>query len=164
MKHALIVGSNGQDGRLLQQRLAEEGTTFVPLGRGDLAIDDGSAVADLVQKGPSEIYYLAAHHHSSQDAIGSCELDLVRKSTDVHVTGLACFLEAIRLCAAAPDDDAGAGESSSTTNLRFASRSSSFRKLSMPHSPSHAGRQKNSTSAISQQGWTGVTLPITSRR
>jgi GDPmannose 4,6-dehydratase len=95
MKCALIVGSNGQDGRLLQQRLAEEGTTFVPLGRGDLAIDDGSAVAVLVRKEPSEIYYLAAHHHSSQEAMGSS--DLVRKSTDVHVTGLACFLEAIRL-------------------------------------------------------------------
>jgi len=97
MTGAIVVGPGGQDGTLLHQRLLREGINVTRLGRGDIAIDDGDAVADLVRKGPCEIYYLAAHHYSSQEAMGSCELDLVRKSTAVHVTGLACFLEAIRL-------------------------------------------------------------------
>jgi GDPmannose 4,6-dehydratase len=96
MTGAIVVGAGGQDGRLLHERLLRECINVTRLGRGDLANDDGVAVADLVRKGPSEIYYLAAHHHSSQEAMGSCELDLVRQSTDAHVTGLACFLEAIR--------------------------------------------------------------------
>jgi len=97
MRNAVIVGAGGQDGRLLHQRLLRDGRTVTPLGRGDLALDDGSAVAEIVRKGQNEIYYLAAHHHSSQDASASSELDLVRHSTTVHVTGLASFLEAIRL-------------------------------------------------------------------
>ncbi|MEI8312404.1 MAG: GDP-mannose 4,6-dehydratase [Verrucomicrobiota bacterium] len=97
MTGAIVVGAGGQDGKLLHQRLQREGINVTRLGRGDIAIDDEDAVADLVRKGPCEIYYLAAHHHSSQEAMGSCELDLVRQSTAVHVTGLACFLEAIRL-------------------------------------------------------------------
>lgn len=96
MRQALIVGARGQDGRLLQAQLAAEGSAVTALGRGDLLLDDSSAVQALVASRPEEIYYLAAHHHSSQDAIDSGGLDLYRRSAEVHVAGLVSFLDAIR--------------------------------------------------------------------
>ncbi len=97
MRQALIVGAHGQDGTLLHERLAREGTDVLPLARGDIDLGDSTAVAALVGRRPDEIYYLAAHHHSSQDATASDGFELYRKSVEVHMDGLACFLEAIRI-------------------------------------------------------------------
>ena len=96
MRRALIVGAHGQDGRLLHERLAGEGTDVLPLVRGDIDLRDGRAIRGLLESHPEEIYYLAAHHHSSQDAGGSDELELYRKSVEVHMDGAMCFLDAIR--------------------------------------------------------------------
>ena len=71
MRRALIVGAHGQDGRLLHERLAGEGTDVLPLVRGDIDLRDARAIGALLECRPEEIYYLAAHHHSSQDANGS---------------------------------------------------------------------------------------------
>jgi len=100
MKHAIIVGSGGQDGTLAAARLAAEGWSVTGIARdGDGAIDlgDFGAVSALVEEvKPDEIYYLAAHHASSERAGGDDEWSLLRDSMHVHVEGLVAFLDAIR--------------------------------------------------------------------
>lgn len=46
---------------------------------------------------PSHVFYLAAHHHSSQDADLAKEAALWKRSVDVQVLGLVNTLEALRL-------------------------------------------------------------------
>lgn len=68
------------------------------LGRGDIDLSDFARIRELLRSVPfHEIYYLAAHHHSSQDVTTCEELDLYRQSVAVHMDGLTRFLEAIRL-------------------------------------------------------------------
>ncbi|MBK8092719.1 MAG: GDP-mannose 4,6-dehydratase [Verrucomicrobiaceae bacterium] len=95
MNRSLIIGCNGQDGRLLQARLAEEGSEVTALGRGDLLLEDSVAVRRLVKQGFQEIYYLAAHHHSSEEIVDSGYLSLYLSSVSVNMNGLMHFLEAI---------------------------------------------------------------------
>lgn len=107
MKRAVIVGSEGQDGRLLYDLLARKGYQIVgvgrkvlrtdaPLGLGAVDILDAAQVLRLVSDfKPEEIYYLAAFHHSSEDAPPG-EAELFRSSLDIHVQGLVHFLEAVR--------------------------------------------------------------------
>lgn len=107
-RKAIIVGSRGQDGQLLWSQLEHRGYTLIgwtndgPLGR-DLpanlcgtSIEDEAAVASLVGHfRPDEVYFLAAHHHSAEEAAGDSP-HLFRRSFDVHVNALVNFLEAIR--------------------------------------------------------------------
>jgi GDPmannose 4,6-dehydratase len=96
MKKAIVIGARGQDGSLLSKLLRESGYHVTGIGRGDLDIGDPRAVQNLLSKGCDEIYYLAAHHHSSQDSRLSGDRELFEKSHAVHVTGLLNFLDAIR--------------------------------------------------------------------
>jgi GDPmannose 4,6-dehydratase len=108
MSCVIIVGSEGQDGRLLFERLAGSGAGVVGVGRSTVrcanvesipAVDilDSAAVGLMVDRiQPTEIYYLAAHHHSSQEPGLVGGADLLRRSLDVHVLGLANCLEAVR--------------------------------------------------------------------
>lgn len=62
------------------------------------AVDIGKraqAAALIKRLRPDEVYYLAAYHHSSQDAPESGRA-LFRRSWAVHVDGLVAVLEAIR--------------------------------------------------------------------
>jgi len=96
--NALVVGGFGQDGRLLEKHLSAEGINVISLGRRDIDLSDFARIRELLRSMSfHEIYYLAAHHHSSQDAIAPDELELYRQSVAVHMDGLTCFLEAIRL-------------------------------------------------------------------
>jgi GDPmannose 4,6-dehydratase len=96
MKRSLLVGAHGQDGRLLQARLAREQIPCLALGRGDIDLTNPAAIRTLLSGDIDRVYYLAAHHHSSQDS-APCDLaDLYRKSMQVHADGLFHFLEAIR--------------------------------------------------------------------
>jgi GDPmannose 4,6-dehydratase len=108
MLRAIIVGSSGQDGSLLYDLLSEKGYEVIGLSRTSMTsstgawkgpainISDFLAVSDLVLRvRPKEIYFLAAAHHSSQDDQGD-EGNLFRISTDIHLTALVAFLEAIR--------------------------------------------------------------------
>jgi GDPmannose 4,6-dehydratase len=105
---AIIVGSAGQDGRLLKDLLSARGYDVIGVERSGVVKTSGNhgenrveitnpdSVSALVSHfRPDEIYYLAAHHHSSEDNPGE-EGDLFRTSTQVHVTGPVAFLEAIR--------------------------------------------------------------------
>jgi GDPmannose 4,6-dehydratase len=107
MRRAVVVGSAGQDGRLLFQRLAEDravlgldvGTVTrhllddVPQAPVDLR-HAAEVLAMIERVAPDEIYYLAAHHHSSEEQVDlAVELD---GCVDVHVTGLIHVLESVR--------------------------------------------------------------------
>ncbi len=110
MARALIVGSAGQDGRILSEQLREGGRDVIGLDRGVLTSTDASlalpASVDLGVRAdvealiaaamPDEIYYLAAFHHSSEDAFETDLADLFRQSVAVHVDGWVNVLEAAR--------------------------------------------------------------------
>jgi GDPmannose 4,6-dehydratase len=107
MKRAIIVGANGQDGRLLSDFLlkrkyeivgVDKNSIFYPSGTPFKRVDlsKPAEVASLVRRfKPDEVYYLAAFHHSSED-LPIENVDLLRRSYEVHVAGLANFLEAIK--------------------------------------------------------------------
>lgn len=92
---AVVVGSAGQDGALLSQLLEKRGYEVLGLKRGDMDIADPEAVASFVSRHkPVEIYFLAAHHHSSED-IPDGEGDLLRQSMRTHFDAPVNFLDAI---------------------------------------------------------------------
>ena len=106
---AVIVGYGGQDGRILWDQLSGQGYALVGIGRNSVQrhrtdwdeqtiIDDADAVRRLIAEfRPEEIYYLAAHHQSSQDVTASDQA-LWNWSSRVHVQGFLNFLEAVRRC------------------------------------------------------------------
>jgi GDPmannose 4,6-dehydratase len=108
MKRVIIVGANGQDGRILYERLCGAGCAVLGIARdsvrsteshtfGGIGIDNRRQIhALLADWRPAEVYYVAAHHHSSQDDPGSDTVTLFERSHAVHVRGLLHFLEAIR--------------------------------------------------------------------
>jgi len=107
MNRALIIGVTGQDGTLLVEQLQAEGIDFVGLssegvvgeGRVGLAgkVTDAAFVRQVVRASPpSHVFYLAAHHHSSQDADLSKDAELWKQSVDVQVLGLVNVMEALR--------------------------------------------------------------------
>lgn len=107
MATTIIVGSSGQDGRLLYRYLAERGDVIVGIARGStcstepgwgrkLDISDPNAVSEIIHSlQPHEIYYLAAYHHASEDIISS-NADFIRRSFEVNLFSLINFLDAIR--------------------------------------------------------------------
>src|SRR5437868_4190896 len=104
MKRALIVGSEGQDGRILFDRLTADGWTVIGIGRSSsrgshsaaiekVDVTSREQVADLLAGWvPDEIYYLPAVHQASQDPSSTDDAALFERSLDVHVAGLAHFL------------------------------------------------------------------------
>lgn len=110
MKRVLIVGCTGQDGSYLHEMAERRGDTVLGLARrmtrrtGEQpgpAIDivDGTAVRDaLAGFAADEIYYLAAYHHSSEQAQPETG-ELISRSFSTHVDGLVSFLEAMRTTA-----------------------------------------------------------------
>lgn len=79
--HALVVGSRGQDGTLLCSFLKSQGNAATCLSReggerpdgtefGRVNIAEAESVVELIKStSPDEPYYLAAFHHSSQQAV-----------------------------------------------------------------------------------------------
>lgn len=105
---AVIVGSGGQDGTLLKDFLVARDTVVIGISRGAvvstnpaqalaaLDIRDAGAVETLVcLVQPDEIYFLAAHHHSSQDKTED-DGALFRASQQTHVDAFLNFVEAAR--------------------------------------------------------------------
>lgn len=101
----LVIGGSGQDGVLVSAQLLAEGHSVAALSRRPspvAAVDhrpidvaDHAAVAGLVAEiVPDEIYYLAAHHRSSQD--GSPPLDAdIAGSLAVNASSFAALLAAV---------------------------------------------------------------------
>lgn len=94
---ALIVGAAGQDGRLLAAALAADGAAVHGIVRGQPPLDDRAALARVVAAfAPTQVYYLAAHHHSAEDRAATNDLGpLVEASVATHVTGFANMLDAV---------------------------------------------------------------------
>jgi GDPmannose 4,6-dehydratase len=103
---AVIVGCAGQDGVLLTRLLTGRGYRVVGVAREGtrsaerdldgrpLDICDADAVAALVQAAsPREIYFLAGHHHSSEEHTGD-DRALLRDSHATHVAAFVNFLDA----------------------------------------------------------------------
>lgn len=108
-RRAIIVGHQGQDGRHLSQRLRQRGDLILGIGRRSLDVDAGLPAIDacrldhpesvrdtILAVQPDEIYYLAAHHTSSQGTSGMEVHDDYLSSISVNFLGLLHFLEAIR--------------------------------------------------------------------
>src|SRR5688572_22510295 len=92
---AVIVGSGGQDGKLLLQLLESQNYTVIGLKRGDLDLLDANAVEKfLAHFRPKEIFFLAASHHSSEDLPDNVG-DLFHTSIDTNVLAVSNFLNAI---------------------------------------------------------------------
>ncbi len=98
MQSALIIGAGGQDGRLLTDLLQQRGYAVHGWTREDSVdlLDAKSIAHELDRLQPNEIYYLAAFHHASEDAVEISEEELLRRSRAVHVDGLRNVLSALR--------------------------------------------------------------------
>jgi GDPmannose 4,6-dehydratase len=106
-KTAIIIGSEGQDGKILFNFLANKNYNIIGIGRTTVRakgikwnrqvnINKVKEVFGLIEKvKPDEVYHLAAFHHSSQDKAMD-DLTLLRRSYQVHFFSLAYFLEAAR--------------------------------------------------------------------
>lgn len=112
MSRTLIIGHAGQDGRILWDQLAARGDALIGIGRTDMRtsgaawaskidVMDAREMRALVEAfAPTQAYYLAAHHHSSQDA-GIQATDIWDRSWAVHVHGFGHLLQAV--ASAAPE-------------------------------------------------------------
>lgn len=107
----IIVGSKGQDGSLLRDHLSASQLNVISISRKEISesacsasvknlcfdIGEASSVNDLIKKvQPREVYFLAAHHVSAQEAADDSSLDVYNQYHQVHVAGLVNFLNAIR--------------------------------------------------------------------
>ena len=105
-RKALIIGYQGQDGSYLDDSLRSDGWAVSGLGSrhlrmadgtvgGAVALHDRPAVARMIEAvAPDVVYYLAAHHHSSQDrAVKDDSTALL--SVDVNLSGLVNVLHCL---------------------------------------------------------------------
>ena len=103
---AFVVGADGQDGFYLINSLLQDDIEIARLGRKyaelpsvqmkkNFSILDSGAVLSLLSKfGPAQIYYLAAHHRSSEAPIETISASWAQ-SHAVHIQGLINFLDAM---------------------------------------------------------------------
>lgn len=97
MKRSLVIGHQGQDGRLLVERLRSQEEEVLGWARGEIDLTNTQAVAErLAADRPDFIYYLAAFHHSSEEEITVSDAEVFRRSFDTHVFGPVAVLEAMR--------------------------------------------------------------------
>ena len=94
-RKAVIVGSNGQDGRHLSDLLKQKNYDVQKVSRGDTDITSAASVRELISDCiPDEVYLLAAYHYSAESCIEP-DAQLYEKSHAIHATATVHFLEAI---------------------------------------------------------------------
>ena len=101
----LVIGSAGQDGSYLVDRLDRAGHDVYGITRSGLVlpnkeqsrdcnIESMPEVASVISEvSPDRVFYLAAYHHSSEEKEAG-EGSIIRRSFAVHVLGLVNVLEA----------------------------------------------------------------------
>jgi GDPmannose 4,6-dehydratase len=108
MTRAVIIGADGQDGRILFEKRSQQCAVLgLDVGSvrqhllGDVALPEAVHLLHAEQVGglfervaPDEVYYLAAYHHSAEEELE--QASEFRQCIDVHVIGLVHVLEAIR--------------------------------------------------------------------
>lgn len=103
-RRAVIVGAGGQDGTLLSRYLGQRGYDLVAVTRRGVSGPDGSisplnlldrpeVEAFIAATLPNEIYFLAAHHHSSDENAGDLP-QLMQQSYETHCLSFLNLLEA----------------------------------------------------------------------
>ena len=107
-KVAIIIGAEGQDGKIAFDYLSEKGYSIIGIDRNvvktkdinwkdEIDISNKQNVFELLKKvKPNEIYYFAAFHQSSEDKLIS-EAELFEISYKINVFSLINFLEGIKL-------------------------------------------------------------------
>lgn len=96
-KTAIIVGSSGQDGTILSSYLKKRNYEVTGLDKKNIDISNKKDVFNLIKQiKPNHVYFLAAHHKSSQD-INTNNTKEIRLSLKTNVISLMNFLEAIRV-------------------------------------------------------------------
>lgn len=94
-QRAIIVGSNGQDGRHLANLLRNKAYQLACITKESVDITDKANVHELVSSfNPHEIYFLAAYHHSAE-AVKESDEQLFERSLELHAAAATYFLEAI---------------------------------------------------------------------
>lgn len=93
---AIIVGCNGQDGKIMTELLLKKNYEVIGLSRHNFNINSGTSVQNLIRdKNPSEVYFFAAYHHSSEDMQEDFPRNL-QKSLEVNTLSPILFLESIK--------------------------------------------------------------------
>ncbi|MGO9110271.1 MAG: GDP-mannose 4,6-dehydratase [Thermoguttaceae bacterium] len=107
MKRAVIVGSSGQDGDILFERLRAQGHYVLGIDQGEIRctevadfhpvnILDAASVESLIAAvAPGEVYYLAAFHRSAEENAANDHVEF-KQSFAIQVSGLLNFLAAIQ--------------------------------------------------------------------
>lgn len=144
-RRAIVVGYRGQDGQILCQQLLHSGVSLIGVGVSELyhahsdsgdyptrvditCMQDVFKLVSTFQ--PNEIYYLAAFHHSSQEAVPLPPLEFYQKCYAVNVTGLLHFLEAARVVSSCPR------VFYASSSLIFSAENTSMLTEKSPYSPS----------------------------
>lgn len=149
-KRTIVVGHTGQDGTLLVRDLRLRGDEIVGISRsskmraaglppgskGDIRNqDEVSALIEAFR--PDEVYYLAAHHTSSEsDHVPATPREQFEAAQATHVTGLLNFLSAIV-------------EKSPAARIFYASSSLVF--------SGENGESQDETTPLTPQGFYGIT-------
>jgi GDPmannose 4,6-dehydratase len=107
MKRVVVVGSGGQDGRLLYDRLEKEGAWVLGVERHSLrctetlgadpvdvqSVSDVRRAIELAR--PDEVYYLAAYHQSAEERPPNDRVAF-QESFAVNTSGLLNFLHCLQ--------------------------------------------------------------------
>lgn len=92
-RRAIIIGSSGQDGRLLTALLRSKGYDVTGVNRKTHDISDPSQIEKLIRTvAPDELYYLAAIHQSSEMTSSTNSL-LLEESFSVNALFFGYFLQ-----------------------------------------------------------------------
>lgn len=96
--HSLVIGHEGQDGRILREMLDAQGHSWTGIDR-----DSNTDVAEFAQvreliaaERPQRLFYLAAAHRSASETADAAVFDSYNLELRVNVQGVINCLEAIR--------------------------------------------------------------------
>ena len=91
----IIVGSNGQDGIILKNKLNKLDYNIVEITKNNFDISNKNSVLNLVKKNkPKKIFYLASYHHSSDSKIEKNK-NFFELTNQINYTSPHYFLDAI---------------------------------------------------------------------
>ena len=95
-KNIIIIGSEGQDGRILCNKLKKK-NNIIELNKKNFDITNSKLVYNIIkQKKPHKIFHLAAYHQSSEDVL-KLNANLFNKSLQTNFLSLNYILETIKI-------------------------------------------------------------------